>query len=245
MKLMNHSSLRLAFLLSLLVLIASCRSGKNSQIAEPGRQNVLSAGEASEGWILLFDGKSTAGWHHLGKADAPTGWEVVDESLSRTGPGGDIVTEGSYENFILELEWKISEGGNSGIFFHVDPGGGSIWETGPEMQVLDNSRHADGANPLTSAGSNYALHAPYQDVTRPVGEFNHVRLIVRGGKVVHILNGKTLLEYRLNDADWEARVKDSKFAGMPRYGRAGSGHIALQDHGDLVWFRNIKLLKLE
>ncbi len=245
MKHSNQTGLGLALALLALVLTASCRSGKSNQSTEPGQQNVLSEDEADEGWMLLFDGNSTAGWHHLGKSDAPSGWDVVDGCLARTGPGGDIVTKGLFENFILELEWKISEGGNSGIFFHVAGDSGSIWETGPEVQVLDNLRHADGANPLTSAGSNFALHAPYQDVTRPVGEFNHMRLVVRGGKVIHMMNGKTLLEYRLNDADWEARVKASKFADMPRYGRAGSGHIALQDHGDPVWFRNIKLLQLE
>jgi hypothetical protein len=109
------------------------------------------------------------------------------------------------------------------------------------MQVLDNAKHADGKNPLTSAGSNYAVHAPVRDVTKPVGEWNAMRLVVRGNHVEHWLNGVKLLEYELGSTDWQARVKASKFATLPGYGRARRGHLVLQDHGDVVAFRNLRI----
>jgi hypothetical protein len=158
--------------------------------------------------------------------------------------GGDLITVDQYGDFELRLEWKIARGGNSGIMFHVTDDAGQTYETGPEMQVLDNGGHADGRDPVTSAGSNYALHAPTRDVTRPIGEWNEVRLLVRGPHVEHWLNGVKLLEYELWSPDWEARVQASKFKTMPGYGRARRGHIALQDHGDRVSYRNIRIKTL-
>jgi hypothetical protein len=142
------------------------------------------------------------------------------------------------------LEWKVGPAGNSGIMFRVTGDAKLPYETGPEMQVLDNAGHKDGAAPVTAAGSNYALHAPVRDVTRPVGEWNAVRLVVRGAHVEHWLNGVKLLEYELWSPDWEARVKASKFATMPGYGRAKRGHLVLQDHNDPVWYRNIRVRPL-
>ena len=116
-----------------------------------------------------------------------------------------------------------------------------VWETGPEMQVLNNAVHPDGRDPKTAAGSNYALHAPPRDLTRPVGEWNEVRILVQGQHVELWLNGEQVVAYELFSEDWERRVAESKFASMPRYGRNDRGHIALQNHGDPVWYRNIKL----
>jgi hypothetical protein len=174
----------------------------------------------------------------------PGGWQLTEGELSRLGSGGDIVTVDQFEDFEMELEWKVAPGGNSGIFFHVSEDYDYVWETGPEMQVLDNEAHRDGLDPRTSAGANYALHAPIEDVSNPAGEWNHVRLVVEGPHVQHWLNGVLLLEYDLWSPDWEARVAASKFAAMPHYGRARSGHIALQDHGDDVWYRNISIRPL-
>jgi hypothetical protein len=168
----------------------------------------------------------------------------VDGTLARTGAGGDILTADEFGDFELRLQWKLAEGGNSGIFFRVVNTGSQVWESGPEMQILDNARHADGKNPLTSAGSNYGLHAPVRDVTRPVGEWNDVRLLVAGAKVEHWLNGVKVVEYELWSPEWESLVKRSKFVTMPAYGRAKRGRIALQDHGDPVWFRNITIRPL-
>lgn len=208
--------------------------------------NVLSDQEKKGGWKLLFDGKSTTGWRGFGKERAPDGWQAVNGCLVRVGPGGDIITEREFQDFELSLEWRISAAGNSGIFFHVaeDPELKYVWQTGPEMQVLDNAEHPDGRSPLTSAGSNYALMAPPRDVTQPVGLFNQARIVVKGPHVEHWLNGEKLLEYELWSPQWEQLVAGSKFASMPRYGREKKGHIALQDHGDKVWFRNIKIREL-
>ena len=192
-------------------------------------------------WRSLFDGKSLAGWRAYKTTAAPTGWQAVDGVLVRTASGGDLMTVDEFGDFELELEWKVGPAGNSGIMFRVATGPDRPWETGPEMQLLDNTAHADGKGALTSAGANYALHAPVRDVTKPVGEWNAVRLVVRGAHVEHWMNGVKLLEYELWSPDWEARVKASKFGALPGYGRARRGHIVLQDHGDVVSFRNIRI----
>jgi len=188
----------------------------------------------------------TPTWRGFKKDKLPNGWKMSDEGvLTHTKGGGDIVTDKQYQNFILELDWRISEGGNSGIFFHVSEDHDSVWLGGPEMQILDNEAHKDAMNLKTSAGSNYALYAPCKDVTKPVGEWNHVKLVVDGSHVEHWLNGTKLLEYELWSDDWKARVAASKFKDMPPYGLGKTGHIALQDHGDLVSFRNISILELQ
>ncbi|MFO0838788.1 MAG: family 16 glycoside hydrolase [Phycisphaerae bacterium] len=228
------------------------RSGKPAARPPQPEQNVLSEQEKKDGWRLLFDGHSTAGWRGFRQTTMPVGrdgrpgWSVVDGALVRTGPGGDIVSEDEFDSFELKLDWRISPAGNSGIFFHVseDPKYKYVFETGPEMQILDNSEHADGHSLLTSAGSNYALHAPPRDVTQPIGFYNQVRMQVDGKHVEYWLNGEKMCEYEMGDADWEKRVTASKFAQMPGYGRSPTGRIALQDHGDKVWFRNIKIRPL-
>jgi hypothetical protein len=205
---------------------------------------VLLAGGAQAGageWRDLFDGKTLQGWRSLASATPPSSWKVVDGELVCEGGGGDLVSVEAFADFELELEWRVSEGGNSGIFFRAALDGPNVWSTAPEMQVLDNARHADGTSPLTSAGSNYALHAPVRDVTKPVGEWNQARIVAVGPHVEHWLNGVKLLEYELGSPDWEARVKASKFAKLAGYGRAISGHLALQDHGDRVWYRRISI----
>jgi Domain of Unknown Function (DUF1080) len=195
----------------------------------------------AKGWRLLFDGRSLEGWRGFTSEKPPAGWAVVDGTLVRQGPGGDILTVDEFGDFELRLQWKISEGGNSGIFFRVTRTGSQVWESGPEIQVLDNARHADGKDPRTSAGANYGLHAPARDVTRPVGEWNDAALIVSGPQVEHWLNGEKIVEYELWSTEWESAVKASKFETLPAYGRARRGHIALQDHGDLVWYRDIRI----
>ena len=206
--------------------------------------NALTAAEKSAGWQLLFDGSTLAGWRAFKAAEPPAGWKAVDGAILRMGGPGDLMTGEQFGDFELRLEWKNVAGGNSGIMFHVTGDGAQTYETGPEFQVLDNAGHADGKNPLTSAGSNYAIHAPARDVTKPIGEWNDVRLVVKGAHVEHWMNGVKLLEYELWSPDWEARVKASKFGKMPGYGRAKRGHIVLQEHGAQVSYRNIKIKPL-
>ncbi len=222
------------------------RSGESRPAPPSPPQNRLSEAEEAEGWRLLFDGRTTAGWHGFGQEQMPGGWQVIDGCLVRTGPGGDISTDEEFGNFELAIEWRICAAGNSGIFYRAAEGGEYRypWQTGPEMQVLDNAEHADGRSKLTSAGSNYALYAPEVDATRPIGLFNAARIVVHGSHVEHWLNGRKLLEYELGSADWKQRVAASKFASMPGYGSASKGHIVLQDHGDKVWYRNIRIRTL-
>ncbi len=212
--------------------------------APKAEHNRLGDAERAQGWKLLFDGTSVAQWRGYKQDALPAHWSVEDGALACAGGGGDLVSREEYQDFELELDWKIAPGGNSGIFFHVSEDHDHVWESGPEMQILDDERHPDGQNPLTSAGANYALVAPPSDVTRPVGTWNHARLLVRGSHVEHWLNGVKLLEYELWSPEWKALVARSKFASMPAYGLAKMGRIALQDHGDRVWFRDIKLRAL-
>lgn len=207
--------------------------------------NTLTDAERAAGWRLLFDGRTTEAWRGFRRDNMPDGWQVVDGTLARVGSGGDIITVEQFDNFELALDWRVESGGNSGIFFHVSEDARYVWETGPEMQILDNAGHADGQNPLTSTGSNYALHAPTRDVARPAGQWNSVRLIVRGNHVEHWLNGEQIVVYELGSEEWKALVAASKFRDMPGYGQARRGHIALQDHGDPVQFRNIRIRPLQ
>jgi hypothetical protein len=213
---------------------------------DPGgvRPNVLSAAEKEAGWKLLFDGQSAKGWRGYMKKKAPDGWRVEDGALTRAAPAGDLITEQQFRDFELALEWKISEGGNSGIMFRVVEGADATYKTGPEMQVLDDARHADGRSRLTAAGSAYGLYAAPAGVVRPAGEWNQVRLLVRGHHVEHWLNGVKVVEYELESPEWEAKVAASKFRQWPGYGRSPKGHIALQDHGDRVWYRSIKIREI-
>lgn len=204
--------------------------------------NAVSAQEREEGWRPLFDGKTTAGWRNYKREGIGPGWQVVDGMLTRAGDNaGDIITTGKYRNFDLSLEWRVAEGGNSGIFYRATEDNDYIWQSAPEMQVLDDAKHADGKDPLTSAGSNFALYPAPRGVVLPAGQWNTARLVVNGSHVEHWLNGSKLLEYELGSDEWKARGGASKFKAMPNYGQAAEGHIGLQDHGDKVEFRNIRI----
>ncbi|MEW6250162.1 MAG: family 16 glycoside hydrolase [Planctomycetota bacterium] len=212
-------------------------------------QNILTDQEQQQGWKLLFDGRTPQGWRGWKKDAFPAGWQVKDGCLmfaaDRTRPGGDICTEQEFDNFELQIEWRIAPAGNSGIFFRADEQFDWCWRTAPECQVLDNAEHVDGRRAETSAASNYALYAPSKDATQPIGFFNQAKLVVNGNHVEHWLNGEKVVEYELGSPEWEARVKASKFASMPDYGRRAKGRIVLQDHGDRVWYRNIKIRELK
>ena len=221
-------------ILPLIVLLASACATQQ----EP--HNTLTAAERAAGWRLLFDGRTTAGWTGF-RRDSVAGWRAEDGALVRVGPGGDIVTTEQFANFELTLEWNVAPGGNSGIFFRVTDAAGGVYETGPEMQVLDDSGHADGKSRLTAAGSNFGLHAAPAGVVKRAGEWNRVRMIVNGSHVEHWLNGQKVVEYELWTPEWKALVQASKFKQWGGYGRALTGRLALQDHGDRVAYRDIKI----
>lgn len=233
-------------------LIAACSTALivivMGSMGEPaGRpvQNTLTIDKSAADWMSLFDGVSLERWRGFRKDAMPGGWQAVDGTLARVQPTGDIITVETFADFDLVFDWRVLKGGNSGVFFRVTEAADLVWHSGPEYQILDNAGHRDGANPLTAAGSNYALHAPARDATRPLGEWNTGRLLVRGSRVEHWMNGVKLLEYDLGSPDWERRVKASKFSSLPRYGREPRGHIALQDHGDPVAYRNLKIRRLD
>jgi hypothetical protein len=203
--------------------------------------NTLTDAERRSGWKLLFDGRTKAGWHGYGKDATPSGWQVVDGALTRVDRAGDLVTDETFRDFDLVLEWKVAPGGNSGIFFRGVESENPIYHSAPEMQVLDDAGHPDGRSPLTSAGANYGLHAAPRGVVKPAGEWNRARILVQGRHVEHWLNETKIVEYELGSADWSERVKRSKFVEWPEYGQAAEGVIGLQDHGDRVAYRSIKI----
>lgn len=206
--------------------------------------NTLTAQEKANGWVLLFDGTTTTGWHGYNQTTAPAGWAAKDGALTRVAESGDLSSDKEYADFDLRFDWRISKNGNSGLMYRVveSPKYKSSYFTGPEFQILDNLGHPDGKNGKDRwAGANYALNAPTQDTTKPVGEWNACRLVVKGGHVEHWMNGVKVVEYELWSDAWKASVAASKFKQWPDYGMAKSGHIVLQDHEAEVAFRNIKI----
>ena len=212
--------------------------------AQDGLHNTLTDAERGAGWELLFDGRTLEGWRGYNRPDMPEGWAVEDGTLAWVSAAGDIITERQFTDFELTLDWKVDRGGNSGVFYRAAEGEDWIYQSAPELQVLDDEGHVDGESPLTSAGSNFALHGAPRGVVRPAGEWNSVRVVVDGSHVEHWLNGTRVVQYELGSTEWEALVGASKFAAWPAYGRAPTGHIGLQDHGNPVWFRNVKIREL-
>lgn len=213
-------------------------SAAGPAMADP---NTLTEAEKAAGWKLLFDGKSTAGWRGYRKDTAD--WKVVDGALApNPRTSGDLVSEEQFESFELAFEWKVSPKGNSGVMYHVIEAPERSYHSGPEYQVLDNSR---GEPPLQRAGALYDLYAPTVDATRAVGEFNEGRLLVDGAHVEHWLNGRKVAEYELGSPEFKAKVAKSKFNAWPAFAASPKGHIALQNHGDDVWYRGLKVRVLK
>ena len=214
-------------------------------------QNTLTAKEQKDGWKLLFDGKTTAGWRNFNTTTVGAGWKVQNGELyldKTVKEGrGDILTEAEYENYEFSIEWKIDACGNSGIIFNVveDPKYEATYVTGPEMQVLDNACHPDAKIIKHRAGDLYDLISSSTETVKPAGEWNNAVIRSDHGKMEFWLNGKKIVEFKMHDAKWDAMVAASKFKTMPDFGKALKGHIALQDHGDIVWYRNIKIRELK
>jgi len=219
--------------------------------------NVLSAKEKKEGFVLLFDGKSISNWHGYGMTGMPPkGWEAKDGLMhcigsgnGEAGGGGDIVSNEKFKDFELKLDWKISEGGNSGIFILAqEKAGQPIYYSSPEMQILDNDRHPDaklGKDGNRKAGSLYDLIPAKPQNTKPAGQWNTVSIICYQGTVVYNQNGVNVVEYHLWTDAWKNMVKDSKFKDWADFVNiAHEGLLGLQDHGNDVWFRNIRIKKM-
>jgi hypothetical protein len=220
------------------------------------------AQKKENGWIRLFDGNTTTGWHNYGKAFVNKAWKVEDHAIHfDAGTNldsaarklyleenhGDLVTDTEFKNFDLKIEWKISKNGNSGIIFYVKEDTSKFKETyntGMEMQVLDNEGHADGKIHKHRAGDLYDLIPCSIETVKPVGEWNQVEIICNNGNLVFKLNGTTIVSTTLWDDGWKALIAGSKFKNMPDFGTFTKGRIALQNHGNDVWFRNITIKNL-
>ena len=223
----------------------------------PTPVNTLTEAERKAGWKLLFDGQTLKGWRNYGKQTIGSSWKVDQNAIhldSKKNPdgswkapdGGYIITEDVYENYELRLEWKLGPCGNSGIIYNVkesdkykDP-----YETGPEMQVLDNTCHPDAKIRTHRAGDLYDLIECKYETVKPAGEWNRVRIVVNKGKLQHWLNGRKVVETEMWTDEWRKMIAASKFKNMPEFGTVRKGHLCLQDHDDPVWFRNIKIREL-
>ena len=212
-----------------------------------GRVSDLSESE----WIILFDGKNADAWKGYNQDGLPAGWKVENGLLETSGKGGDlggdIISKEQFEDFHLYLEWNISEGGNSGIFFHVVENDDPIYASGPEYQLIDDIGFEYPLEEWQKTAANYAMHNADTNnkLLYPAGEWNTSEIEVRDGHVAHWLNGEKVVEYRLWDKDWKDRVKSGKWKDYPNYGRTLKGHIGLQDHGSPVYFRNIRIKRLD
>ncbi len=231
----------------------ACESEKRQTETEIATSNQAEASESD--WENLFDGNSLEGWSKYGGGDIGNAWKVQDGAIYldatnkanwKDGDGGDIVTKDEFENFHLKYDWKISKNGNSGVMFFVNDSDEypHPWSTGPEMQVLDNDGHPDAKIRTHRAGDLYDLIESSEETVKPVGEWNTAEIIADNGKLELHLNGTKIVETTLWDDEWNRMVKESKFKDLPGFGKYKKGKIALQDHGDEVWFRNLQIKKL-
>lgn len=249
------------FLKMLLVVIAvlviaefaGCKLSNKKSASETTNTTVASDVD----WVDLFDGKTTAAWHTYGQESVGKAWNIEDSSLHldasskadwQTKDGGDIVTNDEYGNFDLQLDWKISEGGNSGIMFYVKEDTSKYkytWYTGPEMQVADNEKNEDGKVYKSQAGDIYELfHTTSDKYVKPAGQWNHVEIIADNGALDLFMNGHHVLDTTIWDEAWKKNIAGTKFKDMPDFGTFRKGKIALQDHGADVWYKNIRIKEL-
>ncbi len=223
----------------------------------PGTPKPVMAPVQEKGFTSLFDGKTTKGWHSYGRPVAGNSWKVLDGALyndptykkdeSEKRGSCDLLTDKEYENFHLKIDWKISNNGNSGVILWVQEDTAKYKQTyftGPEMQVLDNDGHADGKIFKHRAGNLYDLVAGKEGAVKPVGEWNTSEIISNKGKLDFVLNGVTVMSTVYGDDNWKQMIAGSKFKAMPDFGKIFRGHIALQDHGNEVWYKNIMIKKL-
>ncbi len=207
--------------------------------------NQLSRQEQAEGWQLLFDGKDLSQWRNFRQAGLGEQWVIEDGAIKLAGAGGgDLLTRSRYQDFDLRLDWRIAEGGNSGIFVLADETGEHIYSHAPEIQILDNERHPDNKLDTRLSGSLYDMIASPAASHRPAGEWNRVRILHDQGQLTVWQNGVQTVSVRIGGPEWRRLVAASKFADWPGFAANRSGHVGLQDHGDVVWFKNLKIKEL-
>lgn len=246
---MHRAAARAAIIFQMALFIAGCTPAGNSvppASSTASGATALTEEQRAAGWRPLFDGTSTAAWRGYHEQIFPPGWRIVDGTLTKTGSVHDIITRDQFGNFELALDWKLSPGGNSGVFYRGTEEYEYIFWSAPEYQLLDDAGHPDGRNRLTAAGSAFGLYPSPAGVVKPAGQWNSTVIIVNGNGVQHWLNGQKLLEYDLRSADWEARVKASKFKDWPHYGLAPRGYIGIQgDHDGTLSIRNVRMREIQ
>ncbi|ETN94562.1 3-keto-disaccharide hydrolase [Zhouia amylolytica] len=244
---------KLAYIIFACLTVIGCKQKEAKENKEaPEKTAAMNTDIQNNGWITLFDGSSFDAWRGYLKEEMPSQWSIEDKAMVFTpgkNGGNNIITKEKFKNFELSLEWKISEGGNSGIFWGVyeDPKFPEAYQTGPEIQVLDDERHPDAKNGTThQAGSLYDMIAPSEKVVKPAGEWNTCVLKINhetnAGSIT--LNGTEIVTFPVHGPKWDVMVENSKFKGWEGFGKYQTGHIGLQDHGDKVWYRNIKIKPL-
>lgn len=249
---------KFSFLAVSFALLISCNNAENtSTAATPNVDTPTNKKDTlGDGWVSLFDRKTTTGWHSYGKDKAGELWKIADGALYldtskkagyQTSGGGDLVSDAEYGNFDLKLEWKIAPKGNSGIVFYIHEDTAKYkesWFTGLEMQVLDNGGHPDGKIPKHRVGDLYDLISCTKETVKPTGEWNEVEIMSKDGKLDLFLNGTNVVTTSMWDDNWKKLVAGSKFKAMADFSTYKKGKIALQDHGNMVWYRNIKIKEL-
>ncbi|HOW40264.1 MAG TPA: DUF1080 domain-containing protein [Bacteroidales bacterium] len=225
--------------------------GLYKEIDRTGGNNTISEAETKDGWKLIFDGQSTTGWHGYNMTVFPDCWAIEDACLTMNTTGGaesqDIITDKVYRNFALSIDYKTDTAANSGIIFQVkeDPKYKFPYETGAEMQIIDDEGWPGKLEEWQKSGANYAMYTAKTKAHKPVGEWNNIFLVVNNNKVTQILNGVTVVEYEKYTDEWTKLRNSGKWADYPDYGKYDEGNISLQNHGSKVWFRNIKIKELE
>jgi hypothetical protein len=239
-----------------LFLICSAKSSKRDPLAlyaeldKNAPVNTLTTSEKEKGWQLLFDGEKTVRWHGYNMKDFPDCWTIEDGSLTMKTKGGqeslDIVTNETYRSFALSLEYKLTKGANSGIIYQIEEGPKYKfpYETGPEFQIIDHENWPDKLEDMEINGANYAMYPPKARPYKPVGEWNHLFLVVDGNYVTQMLNDVVVVTYEKNSDEWKKLRNSGKWAKYPDWGKFDEGHISLQNHGTKVFFRDIKLKSL-
>jgi len=193
-------------------------------------------------WRALVDGTSTDAWRGYKTQSFPSSWHLADGTLTKSGSADDLISRDEFGDFELTWDWKVAPGGNAGVFYRATEEYNKVYWSGPEYQLLDDARHPDGKSRLTSAGADYGLYPSPAGVVKPANEWNSSRIVARGAHIEHWLNGQKVVEYELGSPDWDAKLKASKFSAYPNYGRAKTGHIALQgDHDGSLWIRNMRI----
>lgn len=247
-------SLNLSSLVVLTLLSGACSQSSDSKTAAEAEtaQTETAASATEDEWIELFDGKSLAGWHGYNKTGEVSNWTVEDGALvclgaAKDAHGGDIVTDQKFDNFELTWDWKVDKGSNSGVMYHVveDPKYKAPYETGPEYQIIDDIGFPEKLEDWQQAGANYGMQvANEKKKLKPVGEWNSSKIVYNKGHVEHWLNGEKIVEFEDNTPEWNKEKTEGKWKDYPDYATAKSGAIALQDHGNKAYFKNIKIKQL-